>query len=165
MFYLTKRLPQNILAILGQFIWSYICLKTHIHVYGSDSIRVITNILLLQMTSVERIVQYNHLDQEAPWVAEVVPPDTWPDQGHISLKDVSLRYPGQESLALRDVTLTVKAREKVRVEGSCNNYKDLLYSAKFLMFNFKVTVHIIFTCNYTYLLMFCALGMNEITAY
>ena len=66
------------------------------------------------MTSVERVVQYNHLDQEAPWVTDVVPPDTWPDQGHISLKDVSLRYPGQESLALRDVTLTVKAREKVR---------------------------------------------------
>ena len=34
----TKHLPQNILAIRVEFIWSDICLKTHI--YGPGSIKV-----------------------------------------------------------------------------------------------------------------------------
>lgn len=44
------------------------------------------------MTSVERILQYTNLPQEESVTSDNPPPPTWPSQGQLILKNVSMKY-------------------------------------------------------------------------
>lgn len=65
------------------------------------------------MTSVERILQYTNLEQEAPEhiTSKALPPD-WPSRGHMTFDHMTLTYGGGIP-ALKDLTLSIKAAEKV----------------------------------------------------
>lgn len=78
------------------------------------------------MTSIERICQYCELDQEAAARTDVIPPDGWPSQGHISMQNVSLQYTKDSERALKDVNLEIKQNEKV--------YKNALQLLLFLQY-------------------------------
>ena len=66
------------------------------------------------MTSVERILQYCHLDQEAPEYTDVRPPSQWPKDGNITLDEVSLTYRQREQPALGPLSLMIKSAQKVK---------------------------------------------------
>jgi ATP-binding cassette subfamily C (CFTR/MRP) protein 1 len=70
-----------------------------------------------RMNSVERIREYDTLEQEAPAIIpENRPPKDWPQNGEIVFKDSSLRY-RQGELVLKKLNLTVNGEEKVGIVG------------------------------------------------
>ena len=70
--------------------------------------------VIAQMTSVERILQYTTLDQEAPDHCDGVdiPPD-WPNEGAISFQNIALQYLQDALPALSNVDFTIRGGEKV----------------------------------------------------
>ena len=64
------------------------------------------------MTSVERIQEFGTLEQEAPEHTDVTPPEGWPNEGHIELRDMTLTYRGQNQAALGPITLEIQPTEK-----------------------------------------------------
>ena len=70
-----------------------------------------------KLNSVERIKEYDTLEQEAPAIIpENRPPKDWPATGEIVFKDTSLRY-RQGDLVLKRLNLTVHGEEKVGIVG------------------------------------------------
>ncbi len=70
-----------------------------------------------KINSVERIKEYDGLEQEAPAVIkENRPPKEWPEKGRITFKDASLRY-RQGELVLKKLNVTIDGEEKVGIVG------------------------------------------------
>ncbi len=70
-----------------------------------------------RINSVERIREYDTLEQEAPAIIpENRPPKDWPATGEIVFKDTSLRY-RQGDLVLKKLNVTVNGEEKVGIVG------------------------------------------------
>lgn len=67
----------------------------------------------MQMTSVERVVEYAELESEAPWETEKKPPHDWPKTGTITFDRVSFSYSANEPLILKNLTVVFASREKV----------------------------------------------------
>ncbi|CAG0881128.1 unnamed protein product [Darwinula stevensoni] len=67
-----------------------------------------------QMTSVERIMEYSRLKEEAALESppDKKPPLGWPSEGHVKFEHVSLRYAPDSSPVLKDLTFTIAAKEK-----------------------------------------------------
>ena len=70
------------------------------------------HVILIQMTSVERIQEFGTLEQEAPEHTDVTPPEGWPNEGQIKLKDMTLTYRGHKQPALGPITLDIHPAEK-----------------------------------------------------
>ena len=71
------------------------------------------------MNSVERIVYYTQdIEQEAPYtIPSQKPPSSWPAEGRLEFKDISLSYrPGLPSV-LKGVSMNVNAGEKIGIVG------------------------------------------------
>ena len=69
----------------------------------------------VQMTSVERILQYTALDQEAPAHSDDVDiPADWPTEGAIKFQDVTLQYLQDALPALSNVDFSINSGEKVK---------------------------------------------------
>lgn len=70
-----------------------------------------------QMTSVERVLEYSTLEPE-PEVTEPAAeniPESWPQQGGIAFRNVSLRYCPRAEPVLKDLSFEIKP--KVGVTG------------------------------------------------
>ena len=66
------------------------------------------------MTSVERILQYMDLPQEAaPILPEEKLPKSWPADGSIQFKNVYLKYSSSHQYSLKNISFIVKPGEKV----------------------------------------------------
>jgi ATP-binding cassette subfamily C (CFTR/MRP) protein 1 len=84
-----------------------------------------------KINSVERIKEYDDLEQEAPAIIkENRPPKNWPDKGQIVFKDASLRY-RQGDLVLKRLNVTVDGEEKVGIVGRTGAGKSTLLQALF----------------------------------
>ena len=68
---------------------------------------------VFQMISVERVIEYIELEQEAPWELEFRPPPDWPNNGMIALSNVNFKYSSDGPLVLKNVGMSIGAREKV----------------------------------------------------
>ncbi|CAG2110835.1 unnamed protein product, partial [Medioppia subpectinata] len=88
-----------------------------------------------QMTSVERIIEYSRLPQEAALTAHDShkPPPDWPQKGQIELKDMSLCYEGSDKPVLKNLNCVVKSGEKVGIVGRTGAGKSSIISALFRM--------------------------------
>lgn len=53
------------------------------------------------MTSVERILQYTNLPAESAVTSDDPPPPTWPSQGQLTFKDVSMKYDKNDPFILK----------------------------------------------------------------
>ena len=73
--------------------------------------------LELDLNSVERVVEYLDLPQEAPAVIEKSrPPAYWPsDTGELAVENLVVQYAPHLPAALHNVTFTVKPSEKIGV--------------------------------------------------
>ncbi|RLU26338.1 hypothetical protein DMN91_000132 [Ooceraea biroi] len=86
-----------------------------------------------QLTSIERILEYSHL-QEEPMIdskPETKPPDDWPTKGHVEFKDVSLKYSPTGIYVLRNISFNVMPKEKIGIVGRTGAGKSSLINALF----------------------------------
>jgi ATP-binding cassette, subfamily C (CFTR/MRP), member 1 len=90
-----------------------ICLKTlkFLLMYSLES----------HLNSAERLMEYgNNLEQEAVHeITATKPPLTWPSEGCIEFKDVTMRYSRELPAALKCVNLNVAKAEKVIFVFGC----------------------------------------------
>ncbi|XP_051165172.1 ATP-binding cassette subfamily C member 4-like [Leptopilina boulardi] len=85
------------------------------------------------MTSVERIMEYSDLEQEASLETktESKPPINWPQDGRVEFKNVSLSYHPSGAPVLRNINFQVASREKIGIVGRTGAGKSSLTSALF----------------------------------
>ena len=84
-------------------------------------VRVFHYRFILQMTSVERVIEYSALTPEAPLdsTVENKPPKEWPKHGIISGEGAIFRYTKDGPAVLKGIDFCVRSSEKV-------DYKNLL---------------------------------------
>lgn len=83
-----------------------------------------------QMTSVERIVEYT---QVVPEESEngMEPPETWPENGNVELRNVFLRYSKNDDYVIKDLNIIIEGKEKVGIVGRTGAGKSSLITALF----------------------------------
>ncbi|XP_053085621.1 multidrug resistance-associated protein 4 isoform X4 [Pangasianodon hypophthalmus] len=82
------------------------------------------------MTSVERVVEYTELENEAAWETRKPPPE-WPSQGLITFDQVNFSYSSNGPLVLKNLTAMFRPKEKVGIVGRTGAGKSSLISALF----------------------------------
>ena len=92
------------------------------------SIRISSEVENL-MTSVERVITYSNLDEEAGYNTEIQPPDSWPTKGTIDIKDLSFRYTESGPRVLKDINLFIYDKEKIGVVGRTGAGKSSLVAS------------------------------------
>ena len=85
------------------------------------------------MTSVERVMTYTNIDSEPGYSTEDRPPQSWPNEGSLTIEDLSLVYFKGGPRVLRDISIRVSSKEKVGVVGRTGAGKSSLVSALFRM--------------------------------
>lgn len=72
-----------------------------------------------QMTSVERIVEYQDLEQEAPAESKKgsKPFAEWPSNGQIEFDRMCLAYGEKETPVLKNISCTIAPAEKIGIVG------------------------------------------------
>ncbi|CAH1286470.1 unnamed protein product [Diabrotica balteata] len=83
-----------------------------------------------QMTSVERVQEYADLKHEED-NHTVEPAATWPDQGKIEFKNMSLQYSPDDPPVLKNLSFVIKPSEKVGIVGRTGAGKSSLIQAVF----------------------------------
>ena len=84
------------------------------------------------MTSVERVMEYSHLDEEdKPTQPDNKPPSDWPKKGVIEFKDVYLRYDKDEKDVLKGLNFKTTPHEKIGIVGRTGAGKSSLVTALF----------------------------------
>ncbi|XP_023246287.1 multidrug resistance-associated protein 4-like [Copidosoma floridanum] len=85
-----------------------------------------------QMISTERLFQYTEIEREDQHEAHQPPPPvSWPHEGAIEFKDVSLRYYQSDTIILKNLNFTIEAGDKVLIIGRTGSGKSSLVSALF----------------------------------
>ncbi|XP_062616989.1 ATP-binding cassette sub-family C member 4-like isoform X2 [Saccostrea cucullata] len=82
-----------------------------------------------QMTSVERILSYTKLEQEAPKVSEFPPAPSWPLNGEIKLVNVGLQYSDDTDQILHNISCHIHSQEKIGIVGRTGAGKSSLLAA------------------------------------
>lgn len=88
-----------------------------------------------QMTSVERVDEYSHIESEnnLELPEDRKPPKDWPSKAAISLNDVSLAYVEGATPVLKNLTFEVKPSEKIGIVGRTGAGKSSMISTLFRM--------------------------------
>lgn len=85
------------------------------------------------LTSIERILEYSHLEEE-PMIdskPETSLPENWPTKGLVEFKNVNLKYNHQGNYILKDINFTVLPKEKIGIVGRTGAGKSSLLNALF----------------------------------
>ncbi|XP_070798750.1 ATP-binding cassette sub-family C member 4 [Pituophis catenifer annectens] len=83
------------------------------------------------MISVERVMEYTELEQEASWHTHKRPPAEWPTEGVIAFDDVNFAYSADGPLVLKHLSALIKSKEKVGIVGRTGAGKSSLIAALF----------------------------------
>lgn len=86
-----------------------------------------------QMTSVERIQEYSNIESEPPLQSapDKKPPPSWPEEGRIEFRHVSLYYSPSDPPVLNDLSFVVQPKEKIGIVGRTGAGKSSLINALF----------------------------------
>ncbi|XP_069950148.1 ATP-binding cassette sub-family C member 4-like isoform X3 [Cherax quadricarinatus] len=86
-----------------------------------------------QMTSVERVMEYSHLEPEAPLETDKdkLPHAGWPEHGIITFEDVSLQYNENDPPVLKNLNFCIKASEKIGIVGRTGAGKSSMLTSLF----------------------------------
>mmetsp|Transcript_875 Transcript_875/g.1738 ORF Transcript_875/g.1738 Transcript_875/m.1738 type:complete len:561 (+) Transcript_875:2543-4225(+) len=87
-----------------------------------------------QMVSVERVLEYGHLESEAPLICEgdnKLKDSGWPSAGEIEYNGVSVRYRSTLPLALRKISFRIPAGARVGVVGRTGSGKSTVVQTLF----------------------------------
>lgn len=84
------------------------------------------------IVSVERCLEYNKIETEAPAIIESYrPDDSWPESGRIEFSNYSTQYRTGTGLVLRNISFKIKPGERVGVVGRTGAGKSSLTLALF----------------------------------
>uniref|UniRef100_A0A5F8HI53 Multidrug resistance-associated protein 4 n=1 Tax=Monodelphis domestica TaxID=13616 RepID=A0A5F8HI53_MONDO len=83
------------------------------------------------MISVERVIEYTNIENEAPWESKKPPPAAWPHEGVIIFDNVNFAYSVDGPVILKHLTVLIKSREKVGIVGRTGAGKSSLIAALF----------------------------------
>ncbi|KAM9674352.1 ATP-binding cassette sub-family C member 4-like isoform 2-T2 [Dama dama] len=83
------------------------------------------------MISVERVMEYLHLEEEAPWEYKDHPPPPWSNEARIRFNSVNFRYTLDGPLVLKNLTAIIEATKKVGIVGRTGAGKSSLFSSVF----------------------------------
>ena len=81
------------------------------------------------MTSVERVLEYTRLDSEPGYTIKTLPPKHWPCDGHVSFKNVYMRYYPGGPVVLKNLTFEIQPRNKLGIVGRTGDGKSSFISA------------------------------------
>lgn len=97
-----------------------------------------------QMTSVERVLEYSTVESEPPLEStpEKKPKESWPEEGKIEFKDLSLKYDPAEPPVLKSLNFVVYPREKIGIVGRTGAGKSSLISALFRLSDLEGVIEI-----------------------
>ncbi|KAL2917396.1 Transporter of the ATP-binding cassette (ABC) [Polyrhizophydium stewartii] len=86
----------------------------------------------MSMNSVERVQEYTSIEQEAAEIVESNrPAPEWPEQGRITVQNLSMRYAPDQPDVLKNVSFEIQSAEKVAVVGRTGAGKSTLSLAFF----------------------------------
>ncbi|KAG0185773.1 hypothetical protein DFQ28_008806, partial [Apophysomyces sp. BC1034] len=96
--------------------------------YSEQLFTVIRRYTSLEMNfnSVERVVEYMDIEQEAPERTDLRPPTLWPSKGEIHVENLEVRYATDLEPVLKGLTFSVHAREKIGIVGRTGSGKSTL---------------------------------------
>jgi ABC-type multidrug transport system fused ATPase/permease subunit len=86
------------------------------------------------MTSIERIVEYTKIPSEPLDEGDDIADDTWPQNGEITLKEVSLSYDKNLPDVLKSISLHIRPGEKVGIVGRTGAGKSSFFQILFRMY-------------------------------
>lgn len=88
-----------------------------------------------QMTSVERIIEYRNLPQEADLSShtEDKPKDEWPQNGRIEMKNMYIYYDNVTKPVLKNLSCLIKGGQKIGIVGRTGAGKSSIIAALFRM--------------------------------
>ncbi|GAN05680.1 ABC bile acid transporter, the ATP-binding cassette [Mucor ambiguus] len=112
----------NMDAAMAGFCLSYVTVFTDMIYWG---VRRYTS-LEMNFNSVERVVEFLEMDQEAPTATDVKPPLEWPNQGAIKVDNLHVRYAADLEPVLRGLTFSINPMEKVGIVGRTGSGKSTL---------------------------------------
>uniref|UniRef100_A0ACD5V585 Uncharacterized protein n=1 Tax=Avena sativa TaxID=4498 RepID=A0ACD5V585_AVESA len=91
------------------------------------------------MISVERIIQYSRIPSEAPLIVDDHrPPNSWPKDGTINIRNLEVRYREHLPSVLRNISCTIPGRKKVGIVGRTGSGKSTLIQALFRIVESRV---------------------------
>lgn len=93
-----------------------------------------------QMTSVERVLQYTDLEQEPK--PDIEPPPSWPNNGHVQFRGMSLRYDPSDAPTLINLNVDIQPGWKVGIVGRTGAGKSSLIGALFRLSCIEGTIEI-----------------------
>ncbi|KAI8638609.1 P-loop containing nucleoside triphosphate hydrolase protein [Parasitella parasitica] len=109
-------------SAMAGFCLTYVTVFTDMTYWG---VRRYTT-LEMSFNSVERVVEFLEIDQEAPTIADFRPPKQWPDKGAIEVKDLHVSYAVDLEPVLTGLSFSIKPREKVGIVGRTGSGKSTL---------------------------------------
>ncbi|KAJ3361533.1 hypothetical protein HDU91_003875 [Kappamyces sp. JEL0680] len=83
------------------------------------------------MISVERIIEYENLQEEAPQHTSFQAPDNWPSNGSIEMTDYATTYSADLKNVLDGISVNIRAGEKIGIVGRTGAGKSSLTLAFF----------------------------------
>ncbi|XP_076244312.1 putative multidrug resistance-associated protein lethal(2)03659 isoform X2 [Calliopsis andreniformis] len=97
-----------------------------------------------QMTSVERVLEYSKVESEPPFEStpDKKPKESWPEEGKIEFKSVSMRYDPEEAPVLHRLSFIIYPQEKIGIVGRTGAGKSSLISALFRLANLEGVIEI-----------------------
>ena len=81
------------------------------------------------MTSVERVMAYTNLVSEPGYNTETLPPINWPQDGHVSFRNVVLRYYPGGPQVLKNLNFEIHRKAKVGIVGRTGDGKSSIVAA------------------------------------
>jgi ABC-type bacteriocin/lantibiotic exporter with double-glycine peptidase domain len=90
-----------------------------------------------RMTAVQRVLEYAELPPEED-KGNFVPSESWPQEGNIEFKSVTMRYSPEKTVVLKQICFTVKSGEKLGIVGRTGAGKTSLISVLFRLFPQRV---------------------------
>ncbi|XP_044751807.1 ATP-binding cassette sub-family C member 4-like [Coccinella septempunctata] len=96
--------------------------------------------VLHNLTSVERILEYDKLDKEVETVENHEISSKWPKDGRIKIENLYLSYNKDEGPVLQDLNLDILPCEKIGISGRTGAGKSSIISALFRLTPFEGTI-------------------------
>ncbi|XP_060851388.1 probable multidrug resistance-associated protein lethal(2)03659 [Rhopalosiphum padi] len=139
----------DIICLIYMSILTFSFLVIENDIFGGDVGLVITQAISLtgslqwgirqfaqldnQMTSVERVLEYTNVPQEAALESsqDKKPPKEWPDKGQIVFDNFYLRYSLDTAHVLKNLNIQIQAMEKIGIVGRTGAGKSSLIGALF----------------------------------
>ncbi|KAM3606183.1 uncharacterized protein V6R79_012047 [Siganus canaliculatus] len=90
-----------------------------------------TSELETNIVAVERVSEYSELENEAEWITNTRPTESWPEEGRLQFENYKVRYRPELDLVLHGITCNINNREKIGIVGRTGAGKSSLTNCLF----------------------------------